>query len=84
MLEEPFLKDAGLLGLPLGCPLRDVVCFLFGAPGHVLQLQAQELLLHLAHLREVCLHVFVLRLVYLVGEVDEELLMALDDKALYP
>ena len=51
----------------------DVVSFLVGATGHVLQLQAQKLLLHLAHLHEACFHVLVLRLVYLVGEVDEEL-----------
>ena len=50
----------------------------------MLQFQAQELLLHLAHLREVRLHVLVLRLVHLVGEVDEELRVALDGEALHP
>ena len=68
----------------LGCSLGDVVGFLVRAMGHVLQLQAQELFLHFAYLRQVCLHVLVLRLIYLVGEVDEELGVALDGKALYP
>ena len=50
----------------------------------MLQFQAQELRLHFAYLREVCLHVLVPRLVYLVGEVDEELRVASDGKALHP
>ena len=50
----------------------------------MLQLQAQELLLHLAYLREVCLHVFVLWIVYLIGEVDEELRVAPDGETLHP
>ena len=50
----------------------------------MLQLQPLELFLYPADFSEVSFHVLVLWLIYLVGEVDEELLMALDDKALYP
>ena len=49
----------------------------------LLQLQAQELFLHLAYVRQVCFHVFILRLVHFVGEVDEEVGVALDGEALY-
>ena len=73
-----------LLRLPLGCSPGDVVSFLVGALGHMLQLKARELFFHLAHLREVGLHMLVLRLVHPVGEVDEELRVAFDDEALYP
>ena len=55
-----------------------------GAMGHMLQLQAQELLLHFAYLREICFHVLVHWLVHLVGEVDEELRVSLDGEALHP
>ena len=50
----------------------------------MLQLQPPELLLHLAYFCEVCFHVLVLRLVHLVGEVDEELLITLDVEVLHP
>ena len=50
----------------------------------VLQLHAEETLLELAHLLEVGGHVTVLGLVALVGEVDEELGIALDGYALDP
>lgn len=81
--EEPLLKDTGLLRQALGCSLGDVVGFLVHTPGHALQLQAQELFLHLAYVRQVCFHVFILRLVHFVGEVDEELGVALDGEALH-
>lgn len=42
------------------------------------------LLFHFAYLREVCLHVLVPRLIYLVGEVDDELQVAPDGEALHP
>ena len=50
----------------------------------MLQLQPPELFLHLVNLSEVGFHVLVLWLVYLVGEVDEEPRIALDDEALHP
>ena len=50
----------------------------------MLQLQARELLLHLAHLCEVCLHVLVLWLIYFVGEVIEELEVTLDGETPHP
>ena len=50
----------------------------------MLQLQACELLFHFAHLSKVGLHVLVLWLVHFVGEVDEELRVALDGKVPHP
>ena len=52
--------------------------------GHMLQLQPPKLLFHSADLRKICLHVLVLWLVYLVGEVDEELRVAPNGEALHP
>ena len=57
---------------------------LIGAARHMLQLEPPELLLHLANLSEVGFHVLILWFVYLVGEVDEELQITLDDEALHP
>ena len=48
-----------------------------------MQFQAQELFLNFAYLLEICLHVLVLRLVFLVGEVDEKLRVTLDGEALH-
>ena len=42
------------------------------------------MLFHFAYLYEVFLHVLVPRLVYLVGEVDEELRVTPDGEALHP
>ena len=42
------------------------------------------MLLHFVYLREVCLHVLILWLVHLVGEVDEELRVSLDGEAFHP
>ena len=50
----------------------------------MLQLQPPELFLHLANLSEVGFDVLILWIVYLVGEVDEELRIALDDEELHP
>src|SRR3954466_4738791 len=50
----------------------------------MLQLQPPELLLHPANFRKVGFHVLIFRLVYLVGEIDKELRIALDGEALHP
>ena len=49
-----------------------------------MQFQSQEPFLHLAYLFQVCLHVLVLGCVFFVGEVDEELGIALDGEAFHP
>ena len=45
----------------------------------VLQVDAKEMLLELMDLCKVCIYVVVFGLVYFVGEVDDELRVALDD-----
>ena len=64
------------------CPLGYVICFLVAATRDMLELHAEEALLEPAHLLQVGGHVLVLGFVALVGEVDEELQISLDEDAL--
>jgi hypothetical protein len=81
-LEQPLLEHTWELWLTPRGSLGDVVGLLVLAARDVLHSHVKESLLELTHLFKVGDHVGVLRLVSFVGEVDDNLGVALDGDAL--